>query len=321
VLPSINGIKTIGEWKMVKKVSRLRSFLLLSIIVLMMVLTGCSTNSTSSEYAKGNKATIKVGSKDFTESLIVGELYALALENAGYKVERKLNLGSAIVHTSLISGDIDFYPEYTGTGLLTVLKEVPKFDSKEVYNEVSSKYKEKFKLIWLDSSSANDSQGLVITKKAADQYHIYTISDLQKNASSIRFASQGQFDERADGLPALVKVYGPFDFKERKLYDNGIKYDVLHNDKADLAVAYTTEGELSKDEFVVLEDDKHVWPPYNIAPVIRQDVIEKNPEIKDVLNKITAALDTKTVITLNAEVDIKKREYTEVAKEFFNKTK
>lgn len=306
---------------MIKKVFKLGMFLLLSMLVLMMVLTGCSSNSASSEHAKLTKATIKVGSKDFTESLILGELYALALENAGYKVERKLNLGSAIVHTSLVNGEIDFYPEYTGTGLLTVLKEAPKFDSKEVYNEVSSKYKEKFKLIWLEPSSANDSQGLVITKKAANQFHIHTISDLQKNASSIRFASQGQFDERADGLPALVKVYGAFDFKERKLYDNGIKYDVLHNDKADLAVAYTTEGELSKDEFVVLEDDKHVWPPYNIAPIIRQEVLEKNPEIKDILNKITAKLDNKTVIALNAEVDIKKREYAEVAKEFLSKIK
>lgn len=306
---------------MSKRISRFRIFLLLSMAAVLLVVTGCSSNSASSDQVKENKVTIKAGSKDFTESLILGELYSLALENAGYKVERKLNLGSAIVHNALTNGDIDFYPEYTGTGLLTVLKEAPKFDSKEVYREVSAQYKEKFKLIWLDPSAANDSQGLVMNKRAAEQYQIRTISDLQKHASQIRFASQGQFDERADGLPALVKVYGSFDFKDRKLYDNGIKYDVLHNDKADLAVAYTTEGELSKDEFVVLEDDKHVWPPYNIAPVIRQDVVEKYPEIKDILNKVTAKLDNKTVIMLNAEVDIKKREYNEVAKEFFNTIK
>ncbi len=308
---------------MVKRFSKLGMLLVAAILVLPAVLTGCSSNKTSSETAAatGNKPIIKVGSKDFTESLILGELYALALEHAGYKVERKLNLGSAIVHDSLMNGDIDFYPEYTGTGLLSILKAAPKFDAKEVYDEVASQYKERFKLIWLNPSAANDSQGLVITKKAADQYQIRTISDLQKNASAIRFASQGQFDERADGLPALVKAYGAFNFKERRIYDNGIKYDVLHNDKADIAVAYTTEGELSRDEFVVLEDDKHVWPPYNIAPVIRQEVLEKNPEIKDILNKITAKLDNKTVISLNAEVDSKKREYTEVAKEFFDKTK
>lgn len=284
--------------------------------------TGCGNNTASqsaSSSSSTSKPTIKVGSKDFTESLILGELYADALENAGYKVERKLNLGSSVVHTSLVKGDIDLYPEYTGTGLLTILKEEPKFDSKQVYDEVSEKYKEKFNLVWLDQAKANDSQGLVITKKAADKYNIHTISDLQKNASNIRFASQGEFDARADGLPALTKVYGEFKFKDKKIYDNGLKYDVLHNDKADLAVAYTTEGQLSKDEFVVLEDDKHVWPPYNIAPVVKEDVLSKNADIKDVLNKVTAKLDNKTLIKLNAEVDINKREYAEVAKEFYNK--
>lgn len=289
----------------------------LALGILTLAVAGCGGKTGDADKAAAGKPAIKVGSKDFTESLILGELYSLALENAGYKVERKLNLGSAIVHTSLVNGDIDFYPEYTGTGLLSILREAPKFDAKEVYNEVSTKYKEKFNLIWLDPSSANDSQGLVIAKRAADQYHIRTISDLQKQAANIRFASQGQFDEREDGLPALTKVYGEFNFKERKLYDNGLKYDVLHNDQADLAVAYTTEGQLSRDEFVVLEDDKHVWPPYNIAPVIKQEVLEKNPDIKDILNKVTAKIDNKTIIKLNAEVDINKREYTEVAKEFF----
>ncbi|HEY8805120.1 MAG TPA: glycine betaine ABC transporter substrate-binding protein [Clostridium sp.] len=304
---------------------RLRSLVVVSVLTAMVavsVLTGCAKKSTSPTHSKTavvkSKPTIKVGSKDFTESLILSELYALALEKQGYKVERKFNLGSAVVHTSLVNGDIDFYPEYTGTGLLSILKEQPRFDSKEVYDEVAAKYKEKFKLIWLEPSTANDGQGLVISKKASDKYNIHTITDLQKNAGKIRFASQGQFDERADGLPALVKTYGAFKFLDEKIYDNGLKYDVLHNDKADLAVAYTTEGQLSKDEFVVLQDDKHVWPPYNIAPVIKQDLLEGNPEISGILNKVTSKIDNNTIIKLNAEVDIDKKEYTEVAKNFFD---
>lgn len=304
---------------------RLKSLVVVSVLTALAavsVVTGCSKNSTSSTDSKTvvvkSKPTIKVGSKDFTESLILSELYADALEKSGYKVERKFNLGSAVVHASLINGDIDFYPEYTGTGLLSILKEKPKFDSKEVYNEVYAKYKEKFKLIWLKPSSANDGQGLVISRKASEKYNIHTITDLQKNAGKIRFASQGQFDERADGLQALVKTYGAFKFLDEKIYDNGLKYDVLHNDKADLAVAYTTEGQLSKNEFVVLEDDKHVWPPYNIAPVIKQDLLQKNPEIGDILNKVTSKIDNKTIIKLNAQVDIDKKEYTEVARDFFN---
>jgi len=294
----------------------------LSALVAVSVFTGCAKKSTSTTDSKTavvkSKPVIKVGSKDFTESLILAEVYALALEKSGYKVERKFNLGSAVVHTSLINGDIDFYPEYTGTALLSVLKEQPRFDSKEVYDEVAAKYKEKFKLIWLEPSSANDGQGLVITKKASDEYNIHTISDLQKNAGKIRFASQGQFDERADGLPTLEKTYGAFKFKNEKIYDNGLKYDVLHNDKADLAVAYTTEGQLIKDEFVILEEDKHVWPPYNIAPVIKQDLLEANPQIGVILNKVTSKIDNKTIIKLNSQVDIDKKEYTEVARNFFD---
>ena len=308
-----------------KKIKSLIIISILTTLVAVSVLTGCSKKSTSSNGVNtdgktnvlNGKPTIKVGSKDFTESLILGELYAIALEKEGYTIERKFNLGSAVVHTSLINGDIDFYPEYTGTGLISILKEEPKFDSKEVYDEVAAKYKEKFKLIWLEPSSANDGQGLVISKIASDKYNIHTISDLQKNADKIRFASQGEFNERADGLPALIKTYGDFKFKNEKIYDNGLKYDVLHNDKADVAVAYTTEGQLSKKEFVILEDDKHVWPPYNIAPVIKQDTLEANPDIKEILNKVTKKIDNKTIIKLNAEVDIDKKEYTEVAKDFY----
>lgn len=289
---------------------------LISILIVATILTGCgSTGSTSTN----SKPTIKVGSKNFTESLILGELYSEALEHAGYNVDRKFNLGDAIVHTSLVNGQIDLYPEYTGTGLLSILKEQPKFTSKEVYDEVAAKYKEKYNLVWLNPSVANDSQGLVITKKASEEYNIHTISELQKNSSKIRFASQGEFDKRSDGLPALTKVYGSFNFKDEKLYDNGLKYDVLKNDKADLAVAYTTEGQLTDPQFVVLQDDKHAWPPYNVAPVVRQDILTKNPDIKAILNKVTAKLDNKTLIKLNAEVDIDKKEYKAVAKEFYDK--
>jgi len=304
---------------------RIKGLIVVSVLVTLVavsMLIGCAAKSTATTDSNStdvkSKPTIKVGSKDFTESLILGELYSLALEKSGYKVERKFNLGSAVVHTSLVNGDIDFYPEYTGTALLSILKEKPMFDSKKVYNEVSAKYKEKFNLIWLNASLANDGQGLVISKKAADKYSIHTITDLQKNAGKIRFASQGQFDERADGLQALQKTYGNFNFKSEKIYDNGLKYDVIHNDKADLAVAYTTEGQLSKSEFVVLIDDKHVWPPYNIAPVINGDILKANPEIKDILNNVTSKIDNKTIIKLNAQVDIDKKEYTQVAKDFFN---
>lgn len=263
-------------------------------------------------------APIVIGSKDFTENLLVAELYALALEKAGFTVERKFSIASSVVHQALVNHEIDLYPEYTGTGLLSILKLPLVTDPQAVYDTVKEAYKKQFDLVWLDYSAANDSQGLVINTAIAKELGIVTISDLQKNADKIRFASQGEFNEREDGLPALEKAYGPFNFKSVQVFDNALKYDVLSSDQADLAVAYTTEGALVDPKYTVLADDKQVWPPYNLAPVVRQDTLDKDPAIADALNAISAKIDTATITKLNAQVDVDKQEYEEVAKAFFD---
>lgn len=265
---------------------------------------------------------VRVGSKDFTENEIVAELYALALEDAGYTVERVFDISSSVIHQSIVSDEIDIYPEYTGTGLLSILQLDLVTDPDEVYSIVKEKYKEQFGITWLDYAKANDGQGIFISKAASDEYGIKTLSDLQANAENIRFASQGEFDEREDGIPGLEKVYGELNWKSSKVYDNGLKYEVVENDEADAAPAYTTEGQLSQtDKFVLLEDDKQVWPPYNLAPVVRDNVLEQAPDIADVLNKVSAALDTPTITALNAKVDVDKEEYEDVAKEFYDSIK
>ncbi len=280
--------------------------------ILACAMVACSSGSNSAE------KTIRVGSKDFTENEILAEIYALALEDAGFKVERNMDISSSVIHTSIVNNEIDLYPEYTGTGLLTVLQMDIMTDPQEVYDTVKKEYAEQFQITWLDYASAIDGQGLFISKKASDQYGITTISDLQAHADQLRFASQGEFDEREDGLPGLEKVYGPFEWKSSKIYDNGLKYEVVDNDEADVSPAYTTEGRLVEtDKFVLLEDDKQAWPPYNIAPIIRTEVLEKYPEIEEILNAISAALDTKTMTELNAKVDIDKEEVEDVAKEFY----
>lgn len=266
--------------------------------------------------------TIRVGSKDFTESLVVSEIYALALEDNGYKVNRVSNISSSLIHKSLVNDEIDLYPEYTGTALLTILGDDMETDPDKVYQTVKKEYEEKYNLTWLNYSEANDSSGLAMRKETADKYNIKTISDLQKNASNIRMASQGEYEEREDGLPALEKVYGEFNWKSSKVYDNSLKYQILENDEADVTPAYTTEGRLAEtDKFVLLEDDKHVWPPYNLAPVVRDNILEANPSIKKILNKVSAKLDTETVTKLNAKVDVDGEEYTDVAKEFYDSIK
>jgi osmoprotectant transport system substrate-binding protein len=288
-------------------------------LILTLTLAGCNKSSTSKSSDKSTPITI--GSKDFTENLIVSEVYADALENHGYKVNRKFNIGSSVIHQAITSGQIDLYPEYTGTGLLTILKHSLVTDPKQVYDIVKSEYKTKFNIVWLNDSAANDSQGLVILKSVADQYGIKTISDLQKNADKIRFASQGEFDQRVDGLPALEKIYGTFKFKSDAIYDNSLKYQILSQNKADLAVAYTTEGQLVDPKYLVLGDDKHVWPPYNLAPIVRQSALDKNPDIENILNQVSALIDTKTITALNAKVDVDKQEYEEVAKNYYDSIK
>lgn len=268
--------------------------------------------------AAGDKPVVRIGSKDFTENLIVAELYALALEDEGYTVERKFNIASSLVHTSLTNKEIDLYPEYTGTGLLAILKLPLETDPEQVYQTVKTAYAKDFKLTWLDYAQATDSQGLVIRTAVAKQLGIKTISDLQRHASELRFASQGEFDQREDGLAGLKTAYGEFNWKSSKVYDNSLKYSVLKNDEADVTPAYTTEGQLIQtDEFTLLEDDKAFWPPYNIAPVAQSDLIEKEPSLATALNKISSQLTTEKVTELNAQVDVDGKDYKAVAKDFY----
>ena len=287
--------------------------LMLALLLLLGIFSGC---------AKKNDDVIRIGSKDFTESLIVAEIYALALEDAGYTVERKLNIAGSVVHSAITGGDIDLYPEYTGTGLLSVLQLEMNSDPDVVYNTVRAEYETRFGITWLDSTAINDRNGIAIRTQVAEQYGIYTMSDLQKYAPKLRVCSQGEFEYREDGLPGLAKVYGEFNFKSIKVYDNGIKYQILENDEADVCPGYSTDAQLvNKDKFTYLEDDKGFWPPYYLAPIVRDEVLEANPGLAEVLNNISARLDTDTIVALNAKVDIDHMEYDEVARAFYESIK
>lgn len=261
---------------------------------------------------------IRIGSKNFTEGILVSEIYALALEDQGFDVERKMRISGSVIHTSIMNDEIDLYPEYTGTGLLVILKEPMEKDPDVVYDKVKEGYAREFDLIWLDYAQVNNSQGLVMRKDTADALGIRTISDLQVKADQVRFASQGTFDMREDGLVGLEKEYGPFQFGSTEVYSNDLKYRILQEDQADLTAAYTTDGPLvDKDMFVVLEDDRQFWPPYHLAPVVQKSVLDAHPDIEAILNKVSAQLDTDKMIELNARVDVDGEDYELVAKDFY----
>ena len=292
------------------KTKKFMALLFAAVSLLTFPLSGCGTS---------DQETIRVGSKAFTESLIVAEIYALALEDKGYQVDRKMNVAGSLVHTAITGDEFDLYPEYTGTALLSVLQMDMDSDPDSVYNTVKEEYDKQFELTWLDSTQVNDRNGIAIRKETADQYNIATMSDLQANADKLKLCSQGEFEQREDGLPGLAKVYGEFHFASINLYDSGLKYQILESGEADVCPAYSTDAQLvNTDKFAYLEDDKQFWPPYYMAPVIRNDALKENPEIAEILNKVSAKLDTETMISLNAKVDIDKQEYDEVAKEFYD---
>ncbi|NJN56824.1 MAG: quaternary ammonium transporter [Leptolyngbyaceae cyanobacterium SL_5_9] len=262
-------------------------------------------------------ATIRVGSKDFTEQFIIGEMYALVLEDAGFQVERKLNLGGTpVAQAALESNEIDLYPEYTGTGLLTVLKQPANSDQEEVYQTVADSYKEQFNLIWLEPSPMNNTQALAMTQEGSDSLGVKTISDLAAQAGELTMIGPPEFEAREDGLPGIKAVYGDFELEEYKAVDPGLRYQALVDGEADVAVAFSTDGEIAAFDLVLLEDDKQLFPPYQVAPVVRQEALDANPGIADALNELSPLLTNEVMQQLNYEVSGNQREPAEVAREF-----
>ncbi len=260
---------------------------------------------------------IKVGSKDFTEQFIIGEMYALVLEKAGFTVERKLNLGGTpVAQAGLVSGEIDLYPEYTGTGLLTVLKLPASSDRQQVFSAISKGYKEQFDLVWLEPSPMNNTQALAMTKERSDALGIKTISEMIAKASELTIIGPPEFEQREDGLPGIKKGYGDFQLKAYKAVDPGLRYKGLVDGEADVAVAFGTDGEVSAFNLVLLADDKNIFPPYQVAPVVRQKALDANPGITEALNALAPKLTDATMQKLNFEVSGKQKEPADVAKEF-----
>ena len=279
--------------------------------------TGTDPASTSSSGGGEESTVIRVGSKDFTEQFIIGEMYALVLEENGFEVERKLNLGGTpVAHAGLQNDEIDLYPEYTGTALLTVLELPSNSDREAVFNTVSEEYLSQFDLVWLDAAPMNNTQALAVTQDVAKQYELETISDMAAVADQLVMIGPPEFELREDGLPGLQAAYGDFELSSYKGVDPGLRYVALSNGEADVAVAFGTDGEISAFNLVVLEDDQNLFPPYQVAPVVRQEIAENNPELVEALNELAPLLTDRTMRTLNSDVSGKELEPEVVARRF-----
>jgi osmoprotectant transport system substrate-binding protein len=267
--------------------------------------------------ACGTRNSIAVGSKNFTESIVIAEIYAQALERAGLRVTRRLNLGSTqITMAAMAREQIDIYPEYTGTALINVLHHAPIADPAACYAFVRDAFARDYGIVWLDRSPMNDSQGLATTAEIAARYHLRTLSDLAPLASRLALATIPEFITRPDGLPGLQRVYGGFHFASVRTYDISLKYEALLQGRADIATAFTTDGAIATNHLVVLKDDKHLWPAYNVAPLVSKEALAREPRIASTLNAVSSKITTAVAQAMNDQVEAHERDPADVAAAF-----
>ncbi|MBA3276171.1 MAG: quaternary ammonium transporter [Chloroflexia bacterium] len=277
--------------------------------------------------------TVIVGSKDFTEQFILGNMYIQVLEDMGIATEDSTNLGGTqIAQQALEAGDIHLYPEYTGTGLTEVLglsvddvlgggatpeaspvaEATPAASgdaSQAVYDAVKTAYMEQFGLVWLERSPANNTQALAVKRAFSEENGITTISQLAEMAGDLIISAPADFPEREDGLLGLQRVYNSgFADIEVLPVAPGLKYQALQDDQAQVVLAFGTDGQIAGFDLVVLEDDLSLWPPYNIAPVVRQEVLDAYPDVEARFNDVTTSLTDEVLSDLNWRVDGDARE-------------
>lgn len=264
-------------------------------------------------------AGFRIGSKNFTEQVLLGELYAQALEANGVPVERKLNMGGTLIaHQALVSGQIDMYPEYTGTALATVLKADTMTDADDVYQKVKAHYERELKLRWLTPTKINNTYVLVLLPETAQKHGLKTLSDLAKVSKQLTLGAGPEFRSRKDGIPGLKATYG-MEWKEDRQLAIGVRYQALGAKQVDVIDGYATDGQISVQKLVKLQDDKRLWPPYFVAPVARPEALKDHPKAEAILDRVSALLDDASMSEMNWRVDGKKEEPKDVARDFLKK--
>jgi osmoprotectant transport system substrate-binding protein len=278
---------------------------LLPCLLALAVLAGC-----------GSRNTIRVGSKEFTEQLLLGQITLLALEDAGFKVEDKTGIaGSNKLRTALLDKDIDVYWEYTGTAWLSHLQHDTRLaDSRKCFESVREEDR-KNGIQWLDYAPFNNTYTVMMRKEQAEALGIRTLSQLAACAKPLSFAVDHEFTARPDGLPGLAAAYKLNIPEDHVLVmDNAIIYKALKERQADLGMGFSTDGRIQAFNLVNLEDDKQFFPAYNPAPNLRVKFAQENPRVVDMLDKVSARLDNKTMMHLNYLVDIEQKVPRDVAK-------
>ena len=261
---------------------------------------------------------ITVGSKNFTEQVILGEIVAQHLEyRLGRHIDRKLNLGGTMLaHQALVRGEIDLYPEYTGTALTTILKLPPAHDPATALALVQAEYQAQFGVEWMDPLGFNNSFAMVIRGDDARKSKIATLSEAARYSPGWNLGVGYEFQQRPDGLVGLLTTYNLHLNGSPKTMDLGLLYKALEQRQVSMVAGNATDGQLSVLDVLVLLDDRHYFPPYDCALAVRSKILKDNPPLRQALTELAGLFTDLTMRKLNYQVDGAHRPVREVAEQF-----
>jgi len=261
---------------------------------------------------------IVIGSKNFTEQVILGELLAQQIERTtSLPVERRLNLGGTFIcHQALVAGQIDAYVEYTGTALTAILKKPVNTNAKQVYDAVRKDYHEQFKVEWTEPLGFNNTFVIVVRGDDAQKLKLKTISDAAPYAKQWTAGFGYEFIEREDGYPGLAKLYDMRFPMPPRVMDLGLTYKALASRQVDVIAGNSTDGLIDTLHLIALEDDRHYFPPYDAVPLVREEVIGKHPEVGKALAALAGKITESDMRRLNYQVDGDHRDVAAVVREF-----
>lgn len=303
---------------MKKRFETLPATLVIALALCLAVAAGCSNGQKS----EGDSDTVTIGSKKFSEQYIIAEMMGQLIEA---KTDMKANLktslgGTMICHGAITNGEIDLYAEYTGTGLVAILQHDVINDPEKAYDTVKEEYAKQFGVTWLKPFGVNNAYTITVRKSDAEKYGWKSVSDLAVMAGELRAGFEPEFIERPDGFAGLKDVYG-LKFKSINEMDPGLMYKAIANKEVDVICGFATDGRIPAYELKVLEDDRHFFPPYYAAPIIRSAMLKEHPELENVLNVLAGKLDNETMQKLNYEADEKQRDPKDIAREFLKTQK
>lgn len=297
--------KRSGKAKKANRIMAVAAFVLIVAVVI------------ASVVPDNKKDTIHIATKPMTEQYVLGEMLDILIEqdtDLNVEITQGVGGGTSNIQPAMENGEFDLYPEYTGTGWNMVLKKEGLY-TEDMFSSLQEEYNDDYDMSWIGMYGFNNTYGLVVRKEIADKYNLKTYSDLKAVSDQLAFGAEYDFFEREDGYDALCAEYG-FHFKKTMDMDIGLKYQAINQGKIDVMNIFTTDGQLSTSDVVVLVDDKQFYPSYMCGNIVRNEVMEQHPELEAVLQTLSGTITDSDMARMNYEVETLGREPRAVAKEF-----